>query len=80
MRRLFVLFALFFCGCVSCLQIDPSTQEEYSFLEWAWDDSEDAKCRDIISLTEHIVWQARENFGTNKFHIVVVSVWDDEQN
>ena len=76
MRYAALLFAFISCGCVSCLQIDPYTHDEYSYLEWAWDDNEDAKCRKVVALTKHLVWQARENFGTNKFHTVTVSVWD----
>jgi len=76
MRLAALALALIFSGCVSRLQIDPHTLDEYSYFEWAWDDNEDSKCRDIVALTKHLVMQAREDFGTNKFHTVVVSVWD----
>lgn len=77
MRHLVAAMSIvIFAGCVSCSQIDPCTQEEYRYLEWAWDDADDARCRDIVALTERWVWHFRENVGTNKFHTIVISVRD----
>lgn len=76
MRLLVIAIAMIFSGCVSCLETDPFSDSEYTYWEWAWDDADDARCRDIVALTDLWVWHFRENVGTNKFHTIAISVLD----
>lgn len=76
MRVAAIVFTLFCVGCVRCLEMDTTRNDSYTYCIWAWDDEDDIACKEIAATASHIVGHLRDDFGTNRFHRIVLSVWD----